>query len=79
MKFSNNSAIYLNCNRSASKLSVIFEDLYMCVSLIYKDKLQDDYSIFNEITPKLSVSSNKKMARGSVLKGLITVSECSLN
>ena len=29
-------------------LGVIFEDFYMCVSLIYKDKLQDNYSIFNE-------------------------------
>ena len=31
-----------------STLGVIFEDFYMCVSLIYKDKLQDNYSIFNE-------------------------------
>ena len=30
-----------------STLGVIFEDFYMCVSLIYKDKLQDIYSIFN--------------------------------
>ena len=29
-------------------LSAIFEDFYMCVSQIYKDKLQDNYSIFNE-------------------------------
>ena len=29
-------------------LVVIFEDFYMCVSLINKDKLQDNYSIFNE-------------------------------
>ena len=26
----------------------IFEAFYMCVSLIYKDKLQDNNSIFNE-------------------------------
>ena len=32
-----------------STLGVIFEDFYMCASLIYKDKLQDNYSIFNEI------------------------------
>ena len=31
-----------------STLGVIFEDFYMCVRLIYKDKLQDNYSIFNE-------------------------------
>ena len=31
-----------------STLGVIFEDFYMCVSLTYKDKLQDNYSIFNE-------------------------------
>ena len=31
-----------------SMLGAIFEDFYMCVSLIYKDKLQDNYSIFNE-------------------------------
>ena len=31
-----------------SMLGAIFEDFYMCVSLIYKDRLQDDYSIFNE-------------------------------
>ena len=31
-----------------STLGVIFEDFYMCVCLIYKDKLQDNYSIFNE-------------------------------
>ena len=30
-----------------SLLGVIFEDFYLFVSLIYKDKLQD-YSIFNE-------------------------------
>ena len=29
-----------------STFGVIFEDLYMCVILIYK--LQDNYSIFNE-------------------------------
>ena len=29
-------------------LGAIFEDFYLCVSLIYKDKLQDNYSIFNE-------------------------------
>ena len=26
----------------------IFEDFYMCVSLIYKGKPQDNYSLFNE-------------------------------
>ena len=31
-----------------STLVVIFEDLYVCVSLIYKDKLQDNCSTFNE-------------------------------
>ena len=31
-----------------STLGVIFEDFYMCVRLIYKDKLQDNYSIFYE-------------------------------
>ena len=31
-----------------STLGVIFEDLYMCVSLLYKDKLQDNFSTFNE-------------------------------
>ena len=31
-----------------STLGVTFEDFYMCVSLTYKDKLQDNYSIFNE-------------------------------
>ena len=31
-----------------STLGVIFEDFYMCVSLTYKDKIQDNYSIFNE-------------------------------
>ena len=30
-------------------LGVIFEAFYMCVSLIYKDKLQVNNSIFNEI------------------------------
>ena len=29
-------------------LGVVFENFYMCVSLIYKDKLQDNYSNFNE-------------------------------
>ena len=29
-------------------LGAIFEDFYMCVNLICKDKLQDNYSIFNE-------------------------------
>ena len=29
-------------------LGVIFEDFYVGVSLILLDKLQDDYSIFNE-------------------------------
>ena len=28
-------------------IGVTFKDFYMCVSLIYKDKLQDNYSIFN--------------------------------
>ena len=54
---------------------VILEDFYMFVSLIWKDKLQDNYSIFmifKWIIPKLSVSSNKKTAEGSVLKGLST-------
>ena len=50
-----------------SMLGAIFKDLYMCISLIYKDKLQDNYSIFNELHPVLS---NKKTAEGSVLKGL---------
>ena len=31
-----------------STLGIIFEDIYVCVSLIYKDKLQDNYSIFND-------------------------------
>ena len=31
-----------------SMSGVIFEDFYMHVILIYKDKLQDNYSIFNE-------------------------------
>ena len=31
-----------------STLGVIFEDFYMCVSLTYKDKLKDNYSIFND-------------------------------
>ena len=31
-----------------STLGVIFEDFYMYVSLMYKDKLQDNYFIFNE-------------------------------
>ena len=31
-----------------STSGVIFENFYTCVSLIYKDKLQDSYSIFNE-------------------------------
>ena len=31
-----------------STLGVIFEDFHMCVSLTCKDKLQDNYSIFNE-------------------------------
>ena len=35
-----------------STLDVIFEDFYMCVSMIYKDKLQDNYSIFNEFLMK---------------------------
>ena len=30
-------------------LGVIFEDFYMCVSLINKDRLQDNYSLFNEL------------------------------
>ena len=29
-------------------LCIIFKDIYMCVILIYKDKLQDNYSILNE-------------------------------
>ena len=54
-------------------IGVTFKDFYMCVSLIYEDKLQDNYSIFNDFLmnyTKLSFSSNKKMARGSVSKGL---------
>ena len=31
-----------------STLGAIFEDFYVCVSLTYKDKLQDYYSILNE-------------------------------
>ena len=33
-------------------LGVMFEDFYVCVSLIYKDKLWDNYSIFNEFVMK---------------------------
>ena len=36
-----------------STLGVILEDFYMCDSLIYKDKLQDNYSIFNEFFNEL--------------------------
>ena len=57
-----------------SALGAIFEDFYMCVSLIYKDKSQDNYSIFNEFLmnyTQILSSSNKKMTRGSVVKGLI--------
>ena len=32
-----------------STLGVIFEDFYVCVSPTHKDKLQDNYSIFNEL------------------------------
>ena len=32
-----------------STLGVIFEDFHIHVSLIYKDKLQDNYSTFNEL------------------------------
>ena len=56
-----------------STLGVIFEDFYMCVSLIYKEKHQDNYSIFNVFLTNYTQSvslSNKKMARGSVVKGL---------
>ena len=29
-------------------LGVILEDIYVCVCMLYEDKLQDNYSIFNE-------------------------------
>ena len=31
-------------------LGIIFEDFYVCVSLIFKDKLKDNYSIFQGIS-----------------------------
>ena len=43
-----------------STLGVIFEDFYMCVSLIYKDKLQDNYSIFNELYPNYQFQVTRK-------------------
>ena len=61
-------------------LGAIFEDFLLGVNLIYKDKLWDNYSIFNEKHPtKLSVSSNKKTAEDSVLKGLNYEAVISLN
>ena len=32
-------------------LGVMFEDISVCVSLLFYDKLQDNYSIFNELSP----------------------------
>ena len=37
-----------------STLGVIFEDFYMCVSLTYKDKLQDNYSFLMNYTQIVS-------------------------
>ena len=43
-----------------SALGVIFEDFYMCVSLVYEDKLQDNYSIFNELHPNCQFQVTRK-------------------
>ena len=43
-----------------SMLGIIFEDFYMCASLIYKDKLQDNYSIFNELYPNYQFQVTRK-------------------
>ena len=56
-----------------STLGVIFEDFYMCVSLTYKDKLQDNYSIFNEFLMNCTQIVSFKFqenGQGSVVKGL---------
>ena len=56
-----------------SRLGVTFKDFYVFVSLIYKDKLQDItlfLMIFNELYPNYHFQVTRKMARGSVLKGL---------
>ena len=53
-------------------LGVIFEDFYICVSLTYEDKLQDNYSILNEFLMNYTqIISLQKTVRGSVLKGLM--------
>ena len=46
-----------------SMLGAIFEDFYMCVSLIYKDKLQDNYSIFNELHPNYQFQVTRKQPK----------------
>ena len=44
-------------------LGAIFEDFYMGVSLIYKDKLQDNDSIFNELHPNYQVQVTRKQLK----------------
>ena len=44
-------------------LGTIFKDLYMCVSLTYKDKLQDNYSIFNEFFNELQPNYQFQVTR----------------
>ena len=47
-----------------STLGVIFENFYMCVSLMCKDKVQDNYSIFqinfNELHPNCQFQVTRK-------------------
>ena len=43
-----------------STLGIIFEDFYVCVSLICKDKFQDTYSIFNELHPDCQFQVTRK-------------------
>ena len=44
-----------------SMLGAIFEDFYMCVSLIYK--LQDNYSIFGELHPNYQFQVTRKQPK----------------
>ena len=44
-------------------LGVIFEDFYMCVSLIFKDKLQDNCTIFNELYPNYQLQVTRKQLK----------------
>ena len=56
-------------------LGFMFEDFYMCVTLIFKDKLQDNYSNLNELYPNYQFQVTKKTAKGSVLEGLRKMSK----